>query len=61
MFKFNCEDDKIMIKIEGPWSMVDTILTLKYLKKNFRPSKAIIGKVVVWMRLSNMPFDYWDR
>lgn len=61
MFKFNCEENKMTVKIEGLWSIVDTVLTLEDLRKDFRPSKAVINKIAMQMQLPDHPFDFWDR
>lgn len=49
------------VKRDRSWSVVGTVLTLEDWRKNFRSSKVIISKVVVRVRLPDLPFDYWDR
>lgn len=61
MFKFNCEENKMIVKIEGLWSIVDTVLTLEDLRKDFWPSKAVINKIAMQMQLPYHPFDFWGR
>lgn len=58
MFKFNCKEEKMMVKMVGPWFVVSTFFTLEDQRKNFRPSKAIINRVVVWIQLPYLPFAY---
>lgn len=57
-FKFNCKEDKLMVKTKGYWSVISCFLALENWKRNFHSSKVTITKVVVWVRLQGLLFDY---
>lgn len=50
-----------MVKTAGPWSVAGCVLVLEDWRKNLWLSKTIISRVMIWMCLWVLPFDYWDR
>lgn len=45
----------------SPWSFDNKILILKKWSPNFHPTKDIIDKIPLWIRLPGLPIEYWDK
>ncbi|XP_058784964.1 uncharacterized protein LOC131659629 [Vicia villosa] len=57
---FSHEDDKKAAMENGPWFIYDHYLTVKDWKPNFKPETESIDEVVVWVRISDLPIEYYD-
>ena len=44
----------------GPWFVGGLFLTIKAWEPNFRPSNATYNLVTVWLRLPELPFEFYD-
>lgn len=44
----------------GPWLIYDHYLTVREWRPNFRPEKEEINRVAVWVRLPELPVEYYD-
>lgn len=51
----------LMFEKAPPWTFEGKILVLKHWSPNFHPSKDVIDKTPIWIRLSGLPVEYWDR
>lgn len=54
------EEDQDKALTDGPWLIYDHYLTVREWTRNFRPERGTIDKVVVWVRLQELPIQYYD-
>ncbi|XP_008779513.1 uncharacterized protein LOC103699249 [Phoenix dactylifera] len=57
--RFANGDDREAALLNGPWSMAGQLLAMERWRPNFVPGAGGLGRVVVWLRLSGLPLDYW--
>ena len=53
------EDFENVIK-GGPWFIGGHFLTIRAWESNFKPASAVCNAVAVWIRLPELPFEYYD-
>jgi hypothetical protein len=58
---FSNEEDQYSALMDGPWFIYDHYLTVKEWSPNFHPASDTIKEVAVWMRISGLPIEYYDR
>ena len=44
----------------GPWFTSEHFLTIRAWEPNFKPSNVVCGMVAVWVRLPELPIEYYD-
>lgn len=54
------DEDQAKALIDGPWLIYDHYLTVREWTPNFWPEWGTIDKVVVWVRLRELPIEYYD-
>ncbi|XP_058762592.1 uncharacterized protein LOC131635973 [Vicia villosa] len=57
---FTHEDDKNEALLDGPWFIYDHYLTVKEWTPNFHLESEAIVNVAVWIRIANLPIEYYD-
>uniref|UniRef100_A0A2N9HM73 RNase H type-1 domain-containing protein n=1 Tax=Fagus sylvatica TaxID=28930 RepID=A0A2N9HM73_FAGSY len=60
------EDGEVVISIPqflkgGPWFIGEHFLSLRPWVPDFRPSEASVNTVAVWVRLPELPVEYYDK
>jgi hypothetical protein len=58
---FTHEEDQYAALMDGPWFIYDHYLTVKEWSPNFHPASDTIKEVAVWLRISGLPIEYYDR
>ena len=53
------EDFEYVLK-KGPWFIGDHFLSLRPWEPNFRPELANVSSIAVWIRLNNLPIEYYN-
>ena len=53
------EDFENVIK-GGPWFIGGHFLTIRAWELNFKPASAMCNAVAVWIRLPELPFEYYN-
>lgn len=61
LFKFDQLEDRERVLTEGPWMIADHYLTVRCWSPEFRPSMDTISKIPVWVRLPELPIEYFDE
>lgn len=61
MVRFNSKVEYEYILLGGPWMIVDHYLTVRQWQSNFHPKIASIDKVLIWIRIPNLPIEYYDK
>ncbi|XP_058759420.1 uncharacterized protein LOC131632707 [Vicia villosa] len=55
------EEDQHAALTEGPWFIHDHYLTVKEWCPNFQPASDSIKEVAVWVRVTCLPVEYYDK
>ena len=45
----------------GPWFIGEHFLSIRIWEPNFRPSTANLSSVALWIRLPELPIEYYDK
>lgn len=59
--KFELANDFMKVLTEGPWKIMDHYLSVQRWKPDFRPSSASYGSTSVWIRLPELPIEYFHE
>ncbi|XP_031120209.1 uncharacterized protein LOC116023354 [Ipomoea triloba] len=60
LVKFGSDEDLAFAMFEGPWMILDHYLIVKEWVPNFDPMSDATEKVLVWVRFSNLPVEYYN-
>ncbi|XP_029153388.1 uncharacterized protein [Arachis hypogaea] len=55
------EDDYWYVLEGGPWMLFDHYLTIRRWTPDFNPFGVSINKIVAWVRLPDLPIEYYDK
>ncbi|KAI5421884.1 hypothetical protein KIW84_045361 [Lathyrus oleraceus] len=58
---FSCEEHHQTTLMKGTWLIYDHYLTLREWSPNLCPSNDIVEQLVVWVRISGLPIEYYDQ
>lgn len=58
--KLDNKEKLALILAGGPWKIMDHYLMVQRWKPNFRSSIAPVGKTAIWIRLPEMPIEYFN-
>ncbi|KAI3931890.1 hypothetical protein MKW98_012300 [Papaver atlanticum] len=61
LFKLELPEDFKHALLEGPWFVNGHHLAMMRWSVNFRPSVSSINRTVVWVRLPELPLEYYDE
>nr|POE67859.1 hypothetical protein CFP56_62031 [Quercus suber] len=53
------EDYEIFLR-KGPWFIGDHFLSIRPWEPDFKPALANVSSIVVWIRLNELPFEYYN-
>ncbi|XP_019170572.1 PREDICTED: uncharacterized protein LOC109166143 [Ipomoea nil] len=59
--RFELQRDYDIARCEGPWVIQDHYLIVQQWKPNFRPQTNKTQKICVWVRLPDIPIEYFDE
>ena len=57
---FLVKEDCEAVLRNGPWFIGENFLSIRPWEPNFHPSEANISLVAVWVRLNELPIEYYD-
>ena len=49
-----------MVLKKGPWFIRGHFLSIRKWEANFKPSEALVSSVAVWVRLNELPIEYYE-
>lgn len=58
--RFYSEDDYDAILDKGPWFIGENFLSILPWEPNFKPSTAIVSSIATWIRLNELPIEYYE-
>ena len=53
------EDHDSMLK-NGPWFIEENFLSIRPWEPNFKPATTVVSLVAVWVRLNELPIEYYN-
>lgn len=59
--KFYNKEDRLKALEGGPWFIGGRFLFVRPLAPNYRPPQDAIGKIAVWIKLLELPVDFYDE
>ena len=60
LMRFGLVEDYENVIKGGPWFICEHFLTVRAWEPNFKPANAVCNMVAVWIRLPELPFEYYD-
>ncbi|XP_030941485.1 uncharacterized protein LOC115966379 [Quercus lobata] len=58
--RFSCKEDHDMVLRRCPWFIEDHFLSIRPWEPNFKPSTASVSTIAVWIRLNELPIEYYE-
>lgn len=60
LIRFSAKEDYGKALKDGPWFVSGHYLSMRNWEPNFNPSKANVATIAVWVRLPNLPIEYYE-
>ena len=60
LLHFSLKEDYERVLKDGPWFVGGHYLSIRNWEPNFKPSTASVTSVVVWIRLPELPIEYYE-
>nr|POE74142.1 hypothetical protein CFP56_63252 [Quercus suber] len=60
LLRFSVDENLEAVLKKGPWFVGGHFLSIRKWEANFKPSKALVSSVVVWVRLNELPLEYYE-
>lgn len=60
LIKFQLKEDHAKVLREGPWFVGGHYLSIRCWEPNFKSSTANLSSVAVWIRLPELPIEYYE-
>ena len=60
LLRFSLLEDLEQVLRKGPWFIGEHFLSIQKWEANFKPSKAQVNLMAVWVRLHELPIEYYD-
>ena len=61
LVRFESNDDFESILKGGPWFIGDHFLSIRPWVPDFKPTEASVSSIAVWIRLPELPVEYYDK
>ena len=60
LVKFSAMEDYDLVLDKGPWFVGEHFLSIRPWVPNFRPCSANVSSIAVWVRLNDLPIEYYQ-
>ncbi|KAK9996644.1 hypothetical protein SO802_021330 [Lithocarpus litseifolius] len=60
LVRFSGKEDYNAVLEKGPWFIGEHFLSIRPWEPNFRPSTASVSSIAVWVRLNELPIEYYE-
>lgn len=60
LVRFGCKEDHDRVLEKGPWFLGEHFLSIRPWESNFKPSSANVSFVAIWIRLNELPIEYYE-
>ena len=58
--RFSCKEDHDKVLRNGPWFIGEHFLSIRPWEPNFKPSTTNVSSIAVWIRLNELPIEYYE-
>ena len=58
--RFCCKEDNDKVLKNGPWFIGEHFLSIWPWEPNFKPSIMNVSSIAVWIRLNELPIEYYE-
>ncbi|KAL0013453.1 hypothetical protein SO802_000522 [Lithocarpus litseifolius] len=60
LVRFSVKEDYNLVLEKGPWFIGEHFLSIRPWVPNFRPSASAVSSIAVWVRLNELPIEYYQ-
>nr|POE61354.1 uncharacterized protein CFP56_66724 [Quercus suber] len=60
LLRFSVDEDLEVVLKKGPWFVGGHFLSIQRWEVNFKPSEALVSSVAVWVKLNELPIEYYN-
>lgn len=60
LVRFSVQEDLETVLKRGPWFIGEHFLSIRKWEANFKSSEALVTSMAVWVRLNELPIEYYD-
>lgn len=60
LIRFSVKKDHDSVLKNGPWFIRENFLSIRPWEPNFKPTTAVVSSVSVWVRLNELPIEYYN-
>ena len=60
LVRFSLEEDHAVVLGKGPWFIRENFLSIRPWEPNFKPSSTSVTSIAVWIRLNELPIEYYE-
>ena len=60
LLRFSIIEDLEMVFKKGPWFIGEHFLSIQKWVANCKPLEALVSSVEIWVRLNELPIEYYD-
>nr|POF05181.1 hypothetical protein CFP56_05781 [Quercus suber] len=60
LVKFGTRSDYVVVLENGPWFIGEHFLSIRPWELNFKPSTVNVASIAVWVRLAELPIEYYE-
>lgn len=60
LVRFSLKEDYERVLKDGPWFIGGHYLSIRNWEPNFKPSTASVSSIAMWVRLSELPIEYYE-
>ena len=60
LVRFLVKEDHDSVLKNGPWFIGKNFLSIRPWEPNFKPTTAVVSSIAVWVRLNELPIEYYD-
>ncbi|XP_023900795.1 uncharacterized protein LOC112012649 [Quercus suber] len=61
LIRFSLKKYHDLVLKKGPWFVGENFLSIRPWEPNFKPALGVVSSVAIWVRLNELPIEYYDR
>lgn len=60
LIRFSVKEDHDVVLKNRPWFIGENFLSIRPWEPNFKPAMAVVSSIAIWVRLNELPIEYYD-
>ena len=60
LVRFSVKEDHDVVLKKRPWFIGENFLSIRPCEPNFKPAMAVVSSIAIWVRLNELPIEYYD-